>query len=238
MNILLELKDINTYYDLSNILFGVWLRVVESEVVFLLGRNGVGKSTTMKSIMGMPAPRAGRIRFEGQEIARLPTFRISRKGIGFVPEGRRILAGLTVEENLKVASLAISQRKKTWTTERIFNLFPILQKRRNQEAVTLSGGEQQMLAISRGLMGNPRLLLIDEPVEGLAPLIAHAVGETLIELKKEGVTMLLVDDDAKLAGKIADRVYFMDQGKTLWEGDIQKVLENDHELAKKYLGVA
>jgi branched-chain amino acid transport system ATP-binding protein len=234
---LLKVDQIHTFYALSHILFGVSLDVNQSEVVFLLGRNGVGKTTTLRSIMGIPAPQSGSILYNGQEIAGLPTHKIARLGISLVPEDRRILAGLSVRENLEIAAMLKTKNSEQWTLERINHLFPILEKRSRQEAVTLSGGEQQMLAIARGLMSNPRLLLVDEPVEGLAPLVAKAVGDTLIELKKEGVTMLCVDDDTKLSSAVADRVYFMDQGRVVWEGPMQEVLKSDQAVAKKFLTV-
>ena len=229
--------NIHTYYELSHVLFGVSFVVDEGEVVFLLGKNGVGKTTTLMSIMGIPAPKSGNIIYDGQEILGLQTHKIARFGITLVPEDRRILADLTVGENLEIAAMATVRQSFKWTLERVYQLFPILEERKRQEAISLSGGEQQMLAIARGLMSNPRLLLVDEPVEGLAPLVAKAVEDTLIELKREGVTMLCVDDDTKLASGIAGRVYFMDQGQVVWEGTIQDVLKNDQEVAKKFLAV-
>jgi branched-chain amino acid transport system ATP-binding protein len=238
MSELLKLDNIHTYYDLSHVLFGVSLTVNTGEVVFLLGRNGVGKTTTLRSIMAIPAPGSGKIIYDGKELSGLPTHKIARLGIALVPEDRRILAGLSVQENLEIATM--SKRgggSKEWTIEKIYQVFPRLEERKRQEAITLSGGEQQMLAVARGLMSNPRLLLVDEPVEGLAPLVARAVGDTLVELGKKGVTMLCVDDDTKLACRAANRVYFMDQGRVMWEGSIRDVLENDQEVAKKFLGV-
>lgn len=237
MEPLLKVDDIHTYYELSHVLFGASLTVNEGEVVFLLGRNGVGKTTTMRSIMGIPAPRSGSIIYDGEELRGIPTHKIARRGIALVPEGRRILAGLTVRENLEIAGRATAKGDGKWNLERVYRLFPILEQRRRQEAVTLSGGEQQMLAIARGLMSNPRVLLIDEPVEGLAPLIAKTIGDILIELKGEGVTMLCVDDDTRLASNVADRVYFMDQGAVMWEGPIEEVGKDDQKVAKRYLGV-
>jgi branched-chain amino acid transport system ATP-binding protein len=237
---LLNVNNIHTYYELSHILFGASLKVNEGEVVFLLGRNGVGKTTTFRSIIGIPTPKSGSIKFLDRELVGLPTHKIARLGISLVPEGRKILTGLTVQENLLIA---VRQKNKAesesvrWTTDMIYELFPILKKRKRQEGVTLSGGEQQMLTIGRGLMSNPRLLLIDEPVEGLAPLIAKTVGDTLLTLKKNGTTMLCIDDDTNLASRTTDRVYFMDQGRIVWEGPIQDALINDQEIARKFLGV-
>lgn len=238
MTELLKLDNIHTYYELSHVLFGASLIVNEGEVVFLLGRNGVGKTTTLRSIMGIPAPKSGSIIYDGKEISSLPTHKIAQLGVALVPEGRRILAGLTVQENLEIAAMAKRRgTAKGWTSERIYQLFPRLEERKRQEAITLSGGEQQMLAVARGLMSDPRVLLVDEPVEGLGPLVARAVGDTLVELGKKGVTMLCVDDDTKLACRASGRVYFMDQGRVMWEGPIQDVLRDDQEVAKKFLGV-
>lgn len=237
---LLNVNDIHTYYELSHILFGASLYVNEGEVVFLLGRNGVGKTTTFRSIMGIPTPKSGSIKFVDKELVGLPTHKIARLGISMVPEGRKILAGLTVHENLLIAARQKHESKSgsiKWTSDMIYDLFPRLKERKRQEGITLSGGEQQMLTIARGLMSNPRLLLIDEPVEGLAPLIAGMVGDTLLTLKKHGTTMFCVDDDTNLASRTGDRVYFMDQGRIVWGGPIQDVLINDREIARKFLGV-
>jgi branched-chain amino acid transport system ATP-binding protein len=239
MNIL-AVNEIHSYYELSHVLFGASLRVNQKEAVFLLGRNGVGKTTTFRSIMGILTPKAGSILFYGKEIVGLPIHRIARLGISMVPEGRKILPGLSVQENLEIAARRGRQSgdvASKWTFNMIYGIFPILEKRKKQEGVTLSGGEQQMLTIARGLMSNPKLLLIDEPVEGLAPLIARAVGDTLVMVRENGMTMLCVDDDTKLASRVADRVYFMDQGKIVWEGQTEDVLKNEREVAKRYLGV-
>jgi len=232
---LLKLENIHTYYDLSHILFGVSLELAEKEVVFLLGRNGVGKTTTLRSIMGIPSPKEGSITFKNQQICGIPAHKIAQLGISLVPEDRRILPGLTVEENLLIACMAIKRTQGKWSAKRVYELFPILGSRKGQEGVTLSGGEQQMLAIGRGLMSNPAVLLIDEPVEGLAPLVAKSVGDILIELKNQGSTMLVIDDDMKLASRAADRIYFMDQGCVKWSGSCEEVMEDDFEMAKRFL---
>ena len=237
MQPLLRCEKIHTYYDLSHILFGVDLDVYEGEVVFLLGRNGVGKTTTMRSIMGMPAPKTGSVIYDSQTISGLPTYQIARKGITLVPEGRRILGGLTVAENLEIAGRSVVKGTSKWPLERIYRFFPIIEERKKQEAVTLSGGQQQMLAMARGLVCNPRVVLIDEPFEGLDPLMTKAVGDILIELKAEGVTMLCVDDDTRAAKRVADRVYFMDQGVIKWHGPIADAIKDDEAIAKKFLGV-
>lgn len=237
---ILEVNEIHSYYDLSHVLFGASLHVEQKEAVFLLGRNGVGKTTTFRSIMGILTPKAGSVLFCGKEIVGLPIHKIAHLGISMVPEGRKILTGLSVRENLEIAGRrgrGSEEFTRKWTFDAIYKIFPILEKRKKQEGVTLSGGEQQMLTIARGLMSNPRLLMIDEPVEGLAPLIARAVGDTLVMVKENGTTMLCVDDDTKLACRVADRVYFMDQGKIVWEGPTEDILRNDREVAKKFLGV-
>jgi branched-chain amino acid transport system ATP-binding protein len=233
---LLKITDMHTFYGLSHILFGVSMEVEKGEVVFLLGRNGVGKTTSLRSIMGAPPPRSGSIEFHGQEIAKLPTYKIARLGITLVPEGRRIIAGLTVRENLEIAAKS-GDDPGEWTLDRIYRLFPILREREGQEGITLSGGEQQMLAIARALMSNPRLLLVDEPTEGLAPLVKKAMEEELLELKQQGITILLADDDTRLATKMADRVYIMDQGRIVWEGAPKQLLEEDQDVIKVYLGI-
>lgn len=233
---LLKITDIETYYALSHVLFEVSLEVNEGEVVFLLGRNGVGKTTTLRSIMGAPSPRSGGINFSGKEIAGMPTHKISQLGISLVPEGRRIIAGLTVCENLEIAA-RFKRDSGKWTLDRIYHLFPVLKERERQEGITLSGGEQQMLAIARALMSNPRLLLIDEPTEGLAPLVKKAVEEQLVQLKSEGITTLCADDDTRLATRMGDRVYFMDQGRIVWKGTPKELLQEDQDVIKAYLGV-
>ena len=177
MSELLKLDNIHTYYELSHVLFGVSLTVNTGEVVFLLGRNGVGKTTTLRSIMAIPGPGSGRIIYDGREISGLPTHKIAQLGIALVPEDRRILAGLSVQENLEIAAMSKrTEKPREWTLEKIYQFFPRLEQRKQQEAITLSGGEQQMLAIARGLMSNPRLLLVDEPVEGLIPLGSQGGG--------------------------------------------------------------
>lgn len=237
MQPLLRCEKIQTYYDLSHILFGVDLEIYEGEVVFLLGRNGVGKTTTMRSIMGMPAPRSGSVIYNSQTISGLPTYQIARKGITLVPEGRRILGGLTVAENLEIAARSVAKGTSRWSFERIYRFFPVIEDRKDREADTLSGGQQQMLAIARGLVCNPRVLLIDEPFEGLDPLMTKAVGDILMELKAEGVTMLCVDDDTRSAKRVADRVYFMDQGMIKWHGSTAEAVKDDEAIARKFLGV-
>ena len=231
-----EVRDLHTYYDLSHILFGVSLSLKKGEAGFILGRNGVGKSTTMLSIIGLVKPRSGSIRFQDRELIGNPPHMISKAGIGYVPENRRIFSEMTVEENLKVAARN-RERSDEWNLNRVYELFPLLGERKFQEATTLSGGEQQMLTIARTLMGNPRLLLIDEPIEGLAPLVVRLVCDQLSLLKKDGITMLIADDGISLALNIADKVSFMEKGQVKWEGPIRDILSDDQMVVKRYLGV-
>ena len=233
---ILGVMDLNTYYGRSHILFGVNLSLRYSEAAFLLGRNGVGKSTTMLSIIGLVKPQSGSIKFQGSEMRGKPAHMISRAGIGYVPEDRRIFSGMTVEENLTVAARS-KEGPTAWNVEKIYTLFPILGKRQTQEGTTLSGGEQQMLTVARTLMGNPELLLIDEPTEGLAPLVVNLVCDQLILLKKQGMTMLLADDGISLASKLGDKIYFMEKGLIKWCGTPLEAVAGDESAVKLYLGV-
>ena len=208
---LLKVEKLNTYYGLSHALQNISLEVAEGEIVALLGRNGMGKSTTLKSIMGLLRPRAGSILFKGREIACLPPFRVARAGIGYVPEERRIFPELTVVDNLQIGVKSgkigkVSNGTK-WTIERIFQHFPKLKERANSKGRFLSGGEQQMLTIGRSLMGNPELLLVDEPTEGLSPIMVQEVRDILEEINKAGVSILLVEHNFKVAMSLANRVY-------------------------------
>lgn len=230
---ILEVEGIHTYFDLSHILFDISLTINEGEVICLLGRNGVGKTTILRSIMGLTPPRSGNIRFKGTDITRTATHIISRMGIGLVPEDRRIFPDLTVRENLEVS---IKGTTKNWTLERIFDLFPVLKERENQGGGELSGGEQQMLAIARALLGNPELLLLDEPTEGLAPLVVRMLGDQLEQLKKSGLTMILTEHGEALASRLGTRAYLIEKGKNVWEGTMQE-LHTDSEARIKYLGV-
>jgi len=214
---LLSVENIHAAYGLSQVLFGISLEVAEGECVCLLGRNGVGKSTTMRSIMGLTPPRSGRVVWRGQDVAGWPPFRIARAGIGFVPEDRRIFAELTVWENLEVAARA-ARRLGRWTVERVYDLFPVLSERRNQRGGFLSGGEQQMLTIGRALVGNPELLLLDEPSEGLAPLIVELLRQKIAELKAEGLTILLAEQGVAFSLSLADRVYVLEKGAVRHSG--------------------
>ena len=236
---MLLVKDIHSYYGMSHILHGVSLELSEGEMVCLLGRNGVGKSTTMKSIMGLLHPTAGSVRFDGQEIARRPPFEIARLGIGYVPEDRRIFKSLTVHENLLMGikkNAASAPRGSSWTIERVYDIFPRLGERRANKGGHLSGGEQQMLTLARTLMGNPRLVLVDEPTEGLAPLIVKEVLEMLSTVRKSGVTVLMVEQNFKAAIKVADRFYIMSKGQVVFEGDVDALMAAE-EVRKNYLEV-
>jgi len=232
---LLEVNDIHTFYGMSHILFGVSLHVNKGECVFLMGRNGAGKTTTLRSIMGLTQARSGSIKFKGNDITKLPSFKIARTGIGFVPDDRRIFSELTTKENLEIA-IRESDASSKWTLERISSLFPVLSERQNQDGITLSGGEQQMLTIARTLMGNPKLLLLDEPTEGLAPLVVKAVVDQLEVLKEEGVTMLIAEHSMLAFSLIGDRGYLMEKGQIGWEGTAEQ-LDKDEAAKIKYMGV-
>ncbi len=229
---MLEVDGIHTYYGESHVLHGVSLRVAPGEAVALLGRNGAGKTTAIRSIVGFTPPRAGRVVFEGRAIERWPSYRIARHGLALVPQGRRIFAPLSVRENLLLGA-----RASGWTLERVFELFPRLREREAQAGGTLSGGEQQMLAIARALLTNGRLLLLDEPSEGLAPLIVREIGTTLQALKAQRLSLLLVEQNYHLALRVADRVYVMNKGQIVYEGT-PAGLEADEEIKRRYLGVA
>ena len=234
----LEVKDINTFYGLSHILFNVSLAVGEGETVCLLGRNGVGKTTTFRSIMGLTPPSSGCIKFLGKEIRGKQPFQIYRLGVGLVPEDRIIFPDLTVRENLEIAVRKVPEGRKAggWTIEKVHQLFPVLKARDEQWGGTLSGGEQQMLTIVRTLMGNPRLLLLDEPSEGLAPLVVRAIGEQTLALKKEGMTLLLSEQNSSFALKVSDRAYILEKGHVTWQGSVAE-LKSKPEIMKNYLGI-
>ena len=229
---MLDVEAIHTYYGYSHVLHGVSLRVGAGEAVAVLGRNGAGKTTAIRSIVGFTPPRAGRVVFEGQAIEHWPAYRIARRGLALVPQGRRIFAPLSVRENLLLGA-----RAQGFTLERVYALFPRLREREHQSGGTLSGGEQQMLAIGRALLTNSRLILLDEPSEGLAPLIVREIGRTLLALKAERLSLLLVEQNYHLALRVADRVYVMSKGQIVWEGT-PAGLESDEEVKRRYLGVA
>lgn len=236
MNIL-EVEKINTFYGLSHILFDVSLEIKKGETVCLLGRNGVGKSTTIKSIIGLTRPRSGRIKFADQEIMNLKTHRIAHLGVGYVPEDRIVFPDLTVYENLEmgIKKKGISG-EGGWTLDKIFQIFPVLKERKKQNGGTLSGGEQQMLTIARTLMGNPILLLLDEPSEGLAPLVIRQLYQQIALLKESGMTILLCEMKCEFGLSMSDKAYILEKGHICWTGSNEK-LKGQPEVIKKYLGV-
>jgi branched-chain amino acid transport system ATP-binding protein len=234
---LLELSHIDTYYADSHILFDLSITVEAGEVVCLLGRNGAGKTTTVRSIAGLTPPRAGAIILRGRDIVGLPPFRIARLGIGFVPEDRRVFPNLTVHENLEVARRTWGNGSASaWSEERVFDLFPILRERRRQAGGTLSGGEQQMLTIARTLMGNPDILLLDEPSEGLAPIVVEALREQLGRLKASGLTIVLAEQNVRFVSDLGDRVYILEKGMVRYQGSMAGFLADD-EVRRTYLAV-
>jgi len=228
----LEVEEIQTYYGESHVLHGVSVRVAPGEAVALLGRNGAGKTTLIRSVAGMTPPRDGRVVFDGQAVERWPAYRIARRGLALVPQGRRIFAPLSVRENLLLGA-----RPGEWRLEKVYDLFPRLREREEQSGGTLSGGEQQMLAIGRALMTNGRMLVLDEPSEGLAPIIVREIGRVVQGLKGERLSILLVEQNYHLALRVADRVYVMNKGQIVWEGT-PAGLEAAEEIKRRFLGVA
>jgi branched-chain amino acid transport system ATP-binding protein len=235
MSVLLEVDDVHTYYDYNYILQGVSLTVPAGAVTAILGRNGVGKTTLMRSIVGFTPPRRGSVRFAGEEIGRLPSHVIARKGIGLVPQGRRVFGSLSVVENLMIGARPGTGTQR-WTLESVFDLFPRLRERAGHFGGQLSGGEQSMLSIGRALMSNPTMLLMDEPSEGLAPLIVREVERTLAQLKETGLAVVLVEQNLPLALSVADTAYIISKGRIVYSGDPQEVRHNE-EIRTKYLGV-
>jgi len=229
----LEVEAIHTYYGESHVLHGLSLRVEGGEVLAILGRNGMGKTTLVRSIVGFTPPREGRVRYKDTDITRLPPFRMVALGMALVPQGRRVFPSLSVRENLEVA------RRGTgwWSLEQVYALFPRLRERAANRASKLSGGEQQMLAIGRALMSNPDLLLMDEPTEGLAPLLVREVGRVIAELKRSGLSILLVEQNLALALSVADRVHVLSRGQIVHRGTPAELMGND-EVKTRYLGVA
>jgi branched-chain amino acid transport system ATP-binding protein len=232
----LELEGVETCYGLSQVLFGVSLTVDPGEIVALLGRNGVGKTTVMRTIIGLTPPSAGVIRWEGEEIQGRPSHRIARLGIGFVPEDRRIFPDLTVWENLDIARRSGSNGKSLFTEERIYDLFPKLKELRTRRGGFLSGGEQQMLTIARSLMTNPSLLLLDEPSEGLAPLIIEAMRQQIDVLRREGLSILLAEQSLDFVLSLSDRVYILEKGEVKYTGSPAEVRGNE-AILHRYLTV-
>jgi branched-chain amino acid transport system ATP-binding protein len=227
----LAVRDLETAYGRSQVLFGVNLEVGASEVVSLLGRNGMGKTTTVRSIMGIARAKAGTITFDGKPMNGLPSFRIAQAGLGLVPEGRQVFPNLTVRENLVATA-----RKGPWTLERVLNLFRNLRERQGHYGNQLSGGEQQMLAIGRALMTNPRLLILDEATEGLAPLIRVEIYRSIERLKNDGLSILVIDKDVKALTQVANRHYVLEKGRVVWSGSSAE-LAADKNVQQRYLGV-
>ena len=232
---MLEVRDLVTAYGQSLVIQGISLDVTTGEVVCLLGRNGAGKTTTLRSIMGLTPPRAGRVIFKGKEITGRQPFEIARLGVGYVPDDRRIFPDLTVEENLEIVR-RVTGREGRWTVERVYQLFPLLPGLRGNRGIGLSGGEQKMLAIGRALMGNPTLLILDEPSEGLSPLMVRTLVEAIRQIRQEGVTLLLADQNLKFARRVADRGYIIEKGTIRYSGRLDD-LWADQEIVRKYLAV-
>jgi branched-chain amino acid transport system ATP-binding protein len=231
--IALQAEGLNTFYGKSHILHGVSLEVREGEIVTLLGRNGAGKTTTLRSLIGLTPPRGGAVRIFGADVAGFPPYRIATMGVGYVPEGRRVFTNLTVEENLMVPV----ERPGPWTIPRIFELFPRLAQRKSNKGSQLSGGEQEMLSISRALLLNPKLLMLDEPSQGLAPLIVAEVFRIVAAARAEGVSVLLVEQNVRAAVEIADRAYVLDDGKMVYEGDA-RAFGRDEQRVRELAGAS
>ena len=229
----LEVEGVHTYYGESHVLQGISLQVEPGEVLAILGRNGMGKTTLIRTIVGFTPPREGRVRYKDTEISRLPPFRMVALGMALVPQGRRVFPSLSVRENLEVARRGAGR----WSLEQVYALFPRLRERAGNRANKLSGGEQQMLAIGRALMSNPDLLLMDEPTEGLAPLLVREVGRVIAELKRSGLTILLVEQNLALALSVADRVHVLSRGQIVHTGTPAELMRND-DVKTRYLGVA
>jgi branched-chain amino acid transport system ATP-binding protein len=230
----LSVDAIETCYGLSQVLFGVSLSIAPGEMVTLMGRNGMGKTTTVRSVMGLTQARAGRIVFQGNDIRGLPSYRIAQLGIGLVPEGRQIFPNLTVRENL--VATAVERQGGDWSLERVYELFPRLAERESSMGNQLSGGEQQMLAVGRALMTNPQLLLLDEATEGLAPLVRHEIWKCLARLKQTGLAILVIDKNVGALLRVADRHFLIERGRVVWTGD-SAALAAAPDVQHRYLGV-
>jgi len=233
---LLEARELETYYGKSQILRGVSFDVPRGQITALLGRNGAGKTTTLRSIMGLTPPRRGSVRFDGREITAEPPHVVFRLGVGYVPEGRQIFPHLDVGENLRLAERA-REAGNRWTLERIFEYFPVLRERWRQRGQSLSGGEQQMLAIARALAGNPDLLMLDEPSQGLAPLLVQELSRLMVRLKGEGVTILLVEQNVRMALEVTDRVLVLGKGALVFAGATEEFRRREDELKGRFLSV-
>jgi branched-chain amino acid transport system ATP-binding protein len=233
---MLRVDGLETAYGVSQVLFGVSFAIDAGQVVTLLGRNGMGKTTTVLSVMGVVPSRAGTVSFDGKALRGLPSYRVAQAGLGLVPEGRQIFPNLTVRENLVATAVNRSGATKQWTLERVYGMFPGLAARQLNFGNQLSGGEQQMLAIGRALMTNPRLLILDEATEGLAPLIRAEIHRSIVQLKAEGLAILVIDKDLKALSAIADRHYVLEKGRVVWSGD-SAALAAEEDVQHRYLGV-
>ena len=230
---LLEIEDIQTYYGQSHVLYGVSMSIEEGETVALMGRNGAGKTTTMRSIIGMTPPRSGTITFKGDRISGKEPFRIANAGIGYVPEDRRVFPDLTVQDNIEI----LVKKDSEWSLDRVFDLFPKLDERSSQLGKQLSGGEQQMLSIARALVTDPDLLLLDEPSEGLAPIIVQDLRKILREIGETGITVLIAEQNVKFAFDLTERGYILSKGQIVWDGTINDLQDNE-EMIETHLGVS
>lgn len=233
---ILEIENLDTYYGTSHILFHVSMNVDKGEVVCLLGRNGAGKTTTMRSIIGLTPPRSGSIKLFGEELIGTPTYRIAQKGIGYVPDNRQIFPNLTVRENLEIGRKLGRNGEDHWTVERIYDIFPALRDLENNLGGYLSGGEQQMLTIGRTLMGNPEVLLLDEPVEGLAPIIVKTLANQILELKKTGLPIIFSEQNILFATHVSSRAYVISKGLIRYQGTMEELQANE-EVKQQYLMV-
>jgi branched-chain amino acid transport system ATP-binding protein len=233
---ILEMEDVHSFYGTSHILQGISLKIGKGDAVCLLGRNGAGKSTTLKSIIGLVTPKSGRIFFKGENIVGKPPFKIVRLGLGYVPEDRRIYPNLTIRQNMEVAFRLRKTAEEQWTLEKVYEIFPLLRAMEGRKGRQMSGGEQQMLTIARSLMGNPELLLLDEPSEGLAPLVVADLSVLISRINQEGVTIFLAEQNSVFALKSVQRAYVIDKGMIEWEGSIQEISENE-ELRNRYLSI-
>ena len=236
---LLELTDVHTYYALSHILFGISFGVEEGSLVCVLGRNGAGKTTTMRSIIGLTKPSKGAVMFKGKDIAGFAPYQIAQRGVGFVPEDRLMFHDLTVKENLEIGARVLNKKPKVkvlWDLDRVWDAFPKLEQLKHRKSGYLSGGEQQMLTIARTLMGNPDLLLLDEPCEGLAPLIVKMLGELIVKISKTGTIILLAEQNIKFALDIAEKGFIIEKGVIMYHGTAQELMD-DEEVINKFLGV-
>ena len=233
---MLAVESLETCYGQSQVLFGISLAIAEGQVATLLGRNGMGKTTTVRSIMGMLRPTAGKVVFAGKSLKNLASYRVAQLGLGLVPEGRQVFPNLTVRENLVATAANRRKQQNPWTLEKVFDLFSNLRERKNHYGNQLSGGEQQMLAIGRALMTNPRLLILDEATEGLAPLIRVEIYRSIERLKAAGLAILLIDKDVKALTRVADVHYMLEKGRVVWSGSSAELAANE-EVQHRYLGV-